>query len=206
MNMQTKWAQEQAELTATLRGRAEGIAAALGEEWQALVSGPLNATLQGPQGEEITIVPNYRTPERAELFGLYPAATRLQKLGGADRGRPDSPRVNVTLTRDAKALARDISRRVLQDYTLTLTEWQATLQAAELRGNEAVARVQEFSTATGLKTTPARDGGPPNVDEYLPGNTGQVRYDGTGSVVLERMYLPADLAAQVINLINSTVK
>jgi hypothetical protein len=113
---------------------AEAIAAELGDGWSAKPTdqSPRQAELHGPDGEVILATGEGRRSVdagRLELRGWVP--DRLDDFARQvyTGDLPRKPAVNASVTRSAKALAGEITRRILPDYRTHLAGLTARVES-----------------------------------------------------------------------------
>lgn len=101
-----------------LRELCIAIAGELGSGW-AIKGGEAHWSQQitGPDRQELWISTGYQALDRLQIAGDYPT----DMYGRIPHVR-DSPRITLAANRSPKALARDIQRRLLPGYQLTLKQ------------------------------------------------------------------------------------
>ena len=184
---------------------AHDTAAALGTGWRA-DRGPRSnsAYLCHADGRRLWFATNTRTPTQLLVNGEYPKSCYYYRDG---EGRET---IGVSAARGARAIARDIARRLLPRYELTLSKVSAHLAASY----QAAAGRAETASRLGAAYPAARV----HVGDVLEGDASvqnsasdpvgwvhaDISHDGT-TVNLKATSLPADLAVRFFELISGAV-
>lgn len=202
-------ATERAARAARLESVAREIAAAWGNEWTArqylngdgeVVPGTMTLSHVSDSRGVSLHVRLYESPAKIEVDGDYvtgPDALGLSRLMHNKR-----PSISVSLDRPGAALAKDIERRFMPEYTRVFTDIVAVVIAHQERWDMRASACDRLVTLT-------KDGKHNGPHEWRGAVDGHVwgRHDGKGvSIDLKLDELSEAQAAEVIRLVNSFQK
>lgn len=115
-------------LTAALPAVGRDVAAALGDGWTSAQQYSHSVFLVGPDGAKLMVTASRRQVGKYSVVGCAPDGGTYWRDTG----------INVSATRGASAIAREIARRLLPAYLVNLAEAQARLaRRAEADANRA---------------------------------------------------------------------
>jgi hypothetical protein len=191
---------------ARLESVAREIAAGLGNEWTArtMVDGDgekwagFMRLVHISDSREINLtVRLYESPAKIEVSGDY--VTGPEYLGLSRHMNNERPTISVSLDRPGAAIAKDIQRRFMPEYTRVFTDILAVVIANQERWDTRAAACDRLAALT-------KDGKCNGPHEWRGAVDGRVwgRHDGTGvSIDLKVDNLSEAQAAEVIALVNS---
>lgn len=177
-----------------LRTLAGEVAAELGEGWSARREAEWPyATLMHTDGRGL-ILDRHHDGLRLEIRGITPRPPAGVSETAISRNNPRP--ITVKADRGAEAIAREISRRLLPDYSEVFSGWRADMEEA-LQGAALAAEVTEKLAAI-LGVNPRR------YVEHFSAGYGQVRFevrDNGVHVNLNPAYVDADTALAIAQLL-----
>ena len=199
-------ATERAARAARLESVAREIAAAWGNEWTArqrlngdkeVIPGHMKLSHVSDSREVSLRMRLYESPAKIDVSGEY--VTGPDYLGLHGHMNNKRPSISVSLDRPGAALAKDIQRRFLPEYTRVFTDILAVVIAHEERWDMKAAACDRLAALT-------KDGKHHGSHRWYGAVDGHVwgRHDGEGvSIDLKVDGLSESQAAEVVRLVNS---
>ncbi len=172
------------------------IAAEMGDGWSLREDYPEDwpgAELAGPAGARVHVVRNWRDKSRLVISGSYPQSDYRAKRH----------EITVSAARDLRAIAAEITRRLLGDY---LPELRAVQQYEARKASDAEARAKVMAEVSGIIGGQVHDDGYTAELRYMPElGYGTVKTSGDASAItLELRSIPRDTAMAVLRSLAGT--
>jgi len=200
MNDYQKRLQEHRERLAAL---VQGIASHL-DGWEALPIGEQRgrAYIEHETGAKFGITLDaYGNKERVEVYGTYPHYPH-RKNGKGNRGYvlsgEDTPRITCALSREAEAIAKDITRRFLGEHIRCHELAVERIARDERYQDDQEAIMLSLADILGEKV-----GNHGNIYYNRNDIWGQIEPNGRDDVKIELRRVPAHVAAKICELLAS---
>ena len=193
---------KRAELVERLEMVGREVAAGLGDGWTARVPDDAETRREGrtyvvhTDGRRIDLdIRLYDSPAKIDVSGRYNFGGSHLGIGYSSYSR-EMPRISVSLSRPGSAIAKDIQRRFLNDYTALYTRICETVAAYQAAWDRKSGVVDRLCTLGGFNRNGAH--------EWRGAVEGRVWTQGSGVVVdLKIDNLRESDAAAVIELVKT---